>query len=894
MKKLLQIFILIVASVSLQFSFAAPVAPPGNTIRVVATGGLLAGQTLFGVIVDPVTANVFVAGVSGFTGNNFNLYKITPAGVVTFIANYPFGYFQAVKMAWGPDGKIYTHNSNTNTVYSIDPTTGTSSLFSSGIVLGSPRHSLNFDAAGRLIIGYESMFDFIWVTAGGPVYLGNVTAPVPNGNHGDGFGILPNGDYVVYTDCGGQNNYAISTAGHVNGTPYPSLSWTGTTDIFSIMTGCQYSLGTVDPLNGDVYTTINNGGSGNDKIILTGGSGGASTVFISGGSGITDIYSGKASSGSGISLYFVDRITNTVYEVVKECSSTAATFNFTNGLQTWVVPSGVTSVDVEVWGAEGANALDRLTTNATGGLGGYSKGKLAVTPGQVLNIYVGGVGNTNGSGGFNGGGKGGNSNAGSSCFGGPAGGGGGASDIRLGGTALTDRVIVGAGGGGSGRDYCNGSCQPCGCGGGGGGAGGLNGTNGAVAYDCGFSYNGSGVNNGKGASGAAGGVGGTGDGGGNSGAMGALGIGGIGANGDYDVAGGGGGGGYYGGGGGGGASSGSGVAGGGAGGGSSYLGGVTSGTTTSGVRLGNGLVIISFPGNATISCPSNITMAKTPGSCTKIVTYTSSSSGNPTPTITYAFSGATTGSGSGNGSGSAFSVGTTTVNLKANNGCSEATCSFTVTITGCLYPIQVYHRDTTTNAAKIKWKAQSGACATGGLYELRNRYELSPGVWSPWTAWVFKTGPALEHNFTGLGAGRFYHYQIRTICGNTNSTEINGWFHTLPLPLRKDNPDLIAENGRFESLQPDLEDFEKFPLKLILAPNPANDFTELYIQGFEKSNKEVAMYDLNGRLVFRVRVTADQNNLGLDLKTLKVHNGVYLIRVSDGKNQKTEQLIIER
>ncbi|MGB4969968.1 MAG: hypothetical protein WBO31_10570, partial [Saprospiraceae bacterium] len=68
MKKLLQIFILIVASVSLQFSFAAPVAPPGNTIRVVATGGLLAGQTLFGVIVDPVTANVFVAGVSGFTG----------------------------------------------------------------------------------------------------------------------------------------------------------------------------------------------------------------------------------------------------------------------------------------------------------------------------------------------------------------------------------------------------------------------------------------------------------------------------------------------------------------------------------------------------------------------------------------------------------------------------------------------------------------------------------------------------------------------------------------------------------------------------------------------------------------------------------------------------------
>ena len=106
--------------------------------------------------------------------------------------------------------------------------------------------------------------------------------------------------------------------------------------------------------------------------------------------------------------------------------------------------------------------------------------------------------------------------------------------------------------------------------------------------------------------------------------------------------------------------------------------------------------------------------------------------------------------------------------------------------------------------------------------------------------------------------------------------------------------DLIAENGRFESTKPDLEDFERFPIKLILAPNPANDFTELYIQGFEKTTKEVMMFDLNGRLVFRVRATADQNNLGLDLKRLKVYNGVYLIRVTDGTNQKTEQLIIER
>ena len=63
---------------------------------------------------------------------------------------------------------------------------------------------------------------------------------------------------------------------------------------------------------------------------------------------------------------------------------------------------------------------------------------MAVTPGDVLHVFVGGVGG-NGSGGFNGGGIG-------------NGGGGGASDIRIGGTTITPtdyRVIIAGGGGGA-------------------------------------------------------------------------------------------------------------------------------------------------------------------------------------------------------------------------------------------------------------------------------------------------------------------------------------------------------------------------------------------------------------------------------------------------------------
>ncbi|MBX7243345.1 MAG: hypothetical protein K1X92_16520, partial [Bacteroidia bacterium] len=279
-------------------------------------------------------------------------------------------------------------------------------------------------------------------------------------------------------------------------------------------------------------------------------------------------------------------------------ASGSQTFNYTGSVQTFTVPPGVTAIDIDARGGEGANSLDRLTTNATAGLGGRAQGTLAVTPGQVISIYVGGQGDVNGAGGFNGGGAGGLSSAGSSCSGGFAGGGGGASDIRVGGTALTNRVIVAGGGGGSGRDYCNGTCQPCGCGGSGGAGGGLTGIDGVAAGNCGFAYPGSGINGGIAGSQTTGGAGGLGDGGGTPGLTGTLGVGGDGSTGTQDVAGGGGGGGYYGGGGGGGASNGSGVAAGGGGGGSSYIGGVISGSTTPDFQTGNGQIVITWGGGS--------------------------------------------------------------------------------------------------------------------------------------------------------------------------------------------------------------------------------------------------------------------------------------------------------
>jgi gliding motility-associated-like protein len=75
---------------------------------------------------------------------------------------------------------------------------------------------------------------------------------------------------------------------------------------------------------------------------------------------------------------------------------TTTTFSYSGGVQSWTVPAGIYQISISGAGAQGGNS---------GGLGALIQGDFAVTPGQVLNILVGGVGVTqsNNSGGGGGG-----------------------------------------------------------------------------------------------------------------------------------------------------------------------------------------------------------------------------------------------------------------------------------------------------------------------------------------------------------------------------------------------------------------------------------------------------------------------------------------------------------
>lgn len=278
---------------------------------------------------------------------------------------------------------------------------------------------------------------------------------------------------------------------------------------------------------------------------------------------------------------------NGVYIKKVHADTNSWNFDFVGQQQTFTVPYSGT-YELETWGSQGGGAYP--------GKGGYSKGEITLSKGQTLYVYVGGQGGCP-AGGWNGGGNSGSFN-GSSGYGG-----GGATDIRINGQALSDRIIV-AGGGGGGNGHLGGS------------GGGLAGQDSTIINGYSYLYGGGG---GTQISGGRAGI--QYNNSATSGTEGSLGQGGAGGKSSSLAYGDGGGGGYYGGGGAGGAITGDFSA----GGGSSYIGGVKNGTTIAGNKsmyspnganeighTGNGYVRIMYQGPSLKLTPSTTDITNNP------------------------------------------------------------------------------------------------------------------------------------------------------------------------------------------------------------------------------------------------------------------------------------------
>lgn len=369
-------------------------------------------------------------------------------------------------------------------------------------------------------------------------------------------------------------------------------------------------------------------------------------------------------------------------------AQTTQTFSYTGSVQTFTVPACVTSITVDVIGAQGGGGNNGSLGN-NGGLGGRVQGTVPVTPGDILYIYVGGkgtdaqAGGIPGTSGYNGGGNG--AGIWSQYAGG---GGGGGSDVRLNGTTLNNRIVVGGGGGGGSYDCTFPQDR-------GGNGGGLVGENG---YHC--------VNPPP--------TGGTQSAGGNgeiypgygSGTNGAFGVGGNGGN---PSAGGGGGGGWYGGGGG---------SWGGGGGGSSYTSGSFTGVThTQGYQTGNGQIVITYTTSGSV--PSAAGPITGPNSVCQgsTATYSISSVSGATGYNWTVPTGATINSGQ-NTTSINVTFGTTSgsVTVTPNNSCGNGTpASLAITVN----PIPVVSAGT-----------NQSVCANTSCVQLNGTSSTGSGAWS--------------------------------------------------------------------------------------------------------------------------------------------------------------------
>ena len=278
-------------------------------------------------------------------------------------------------------------------------------------------------------------------------------------------------------------------------------------------------------------------------------------------------------SSSGANIAFTPTATTTYY--AESYAIGTVTLNYTGAIQTYTVLGGVTTLTIDARGAQGGGS-----GAGPGGLGGRAIGIMTVTPGEVLNIYVGGAGiytTISATGGFNGGGG---VNASGS-----AGTGGGGSDIRR-GISLANRVIV-AGGGGGGSAYV--------------GENRIGGAGGGLIGGTGTSWTSWPISGGVGGSQISGGAAGV-----SCCHVSTAGTLGNGGNGAGDGAGGGGGGGgYYGGGGG--------LFGAGGGGSSYFDSGTTFTSTTSGFQSGNGQIIITGAScTSTSRTPVTLTVGSIP------------------------------------------------------------------------------------------------------------------------------------------------------------------------------------------------------------------------------------------------------------------------------------------
>ena len=190
------------------------------------------------------------------------------------------------------------------------------------------------------------------------------------------------------------NGYARITATVVTVTPVPHPHYDPwASPAASVAAVCKYPAPTVEqtttPACGEstTFTASVSGGTPSGAIYRWYTDAECTHEITSGTTGFVSF-----SGADHATLQYVPTIGQRLYCRIETGSDLTTEFGYSGGVQTYTVPEGTTSLDLEVWGAQGGGSIANGTPYSTGGKGGHSQGTCTVTSGTTLYVAVGGKG----------------------------------------------------------------------------------------------------------------------------------------------------------------------------------------------------------------------------------------------------------------------------------------------------------------------------------------------------------------------------------------------------------------------------------------------------------------------------------------------------------------------
>lgn len=433
-----------------QISFTSGANPPTVSATAAATGITATGAVSGGTIGSNGGANITANGVCWSTGTNPTTANSCAGSTVV-----QSGTFTATITGLTPGTTYYLRAYATNSSStSYGPQQSFTTLVTTPTVITTTASSITSSTAssGGTIVtnggAAISASGVCWSTSANPTTANSKTTNnATSGSYASSItGLSPGTTYYVRAYA--TNSAGTSYGSQISFTTAAVAPTVTTTAISNISSTGATSGGTVSATGGAAITANgvcwSTGSNPTTANSCTSNAPVQSGSFTSSITGLTEgtTYHVRAYATNSVGTSYGNDVSFTA------TSHGSVTFNYTGAAQTWTVPAGVTSVTITALGAGGGGG-----SGAEGGNGGWASGTRAVTPGQVLNVYVGRGGryghatSSTISGGWNGGGA---SAIGTLTYAqmGYVGSGGGASDVRIGGTAYGNRVIVAGGGGG--------------------------------------------------------------------------------------------------------------------------------------------------------------------------------------------------------------------------------------------------------------------------------------------------------------------------------------------------------------------------------------------------------------------------------------------------------------